>query len=988
MSLQNFLYRLKTKIRLQFLRQSWLNIKKDRAKALFAIGGITVSIILLTAIGMVNDSMSYNYMGIITSTTGSSDIIISQKTKSDLRYDTFFNESIIDNKLYDIEGVEELFPRIMMLIKASSYNSNASGTLQVYGIDFTKEANNGNMGDLDLVDQMGIETGEKYTGEPNLGECVILWKIAELLNVTLGDLIHLNYQNNDLDVEVVAICHQDLKFTELENALVILNLQQAQSFLNKEGKINLIMGTIENPQSIYVVSDIDLTKRRIREIGTAVQLRLDLNEYTVSMVKLEEITAQQFMLISMTIIFWFITIISMLITGILINSILSTSTEERIREYGILRVVGGKKMFPVKMVIFEGVLIGVVGSILGIILGLIGTPTIVNGLFIVTDFPIQDMEYVIQPFTIILAFSIGSIVSLVISLFPALKTAKIDIIKSITPFHKKEEGWEIKKEGSMNVRNFLIGGSLATIGMLVFILLPNIFVSGDLMMVAGLFIGLIAAILIGMVFASVGIIPIIQSLLIGAISPLIKKYAQIIKISLKRNRRRNTSTIVMFALSFSFIFFITSVSEMESKNMSTNLRFQYGSDLVLINQGLDPESNAITYDLFQEISSIQGIEQATLSLYNSFDITSLLSVLFDFSEGAGGFDEDSINDAFINIFEFYTEQAQEKYDTTAGDVSEIDEVEIGFIGIEKNYYKLMDNNLMIWSSPQSGFNYSFTQLFKHNNTCIIAKSLATVFGVNEVGESIRITFYDPKIEEDNGVPLEFRVVGISGGMPGYFNFRTSEATAEGGGIIVSLDNYIRLMDIEDPWSSNMVVDKAFIKLADDSEETIEATKEEIQDLVGDKEFFLDDAISKVKFMQATFNRQSALMEVILWFAIVIAIFGLVSTMYAVMLERKFEIGILRSMGMKAKNVRNMFLIESLIIMLSSGTMGTIIGTFCAYLMETNLALITEMPVIFSIPLEVLFRVFSLSIFFGILGIYIILIKLSRQSVMDIFRQTF
>jgi ABC-type antimicrobial peptide transport system permease subunit len=988
LSLQNFLYRLRTKIKLQFLKQTWTNIKKDRAKAIFAISGITVSIILLTAIGMVNDSMSYNYMGIITSTTGSSDIIISQKAKSDLTYDTFFNESIMDNELRDIEGVEELFPRIMMLVKVSSYNTDANGSLQVYGIDFAKEASNGNMGDLNIVDEAGIETGEIYIAEPNLGECVILWKVAELLNVSLGDLIHLKYQNHDLDVEVVEICQQDMKFTDIENALIILNLQQAQSFLNKEGEINLIMGTLENPQSIYVVSDIDLTKRKIREVGTRIQQRLDPNEYTVSMVKLEEITAQQFMLIGMTIIFWFITIISMLITAILINSILSTSTEERIREYGILRVVGGKKMFPVKMVIFEGAFIGLVGSTLGIIVGLIGTPSIVNTLFILTDFPIQDMEYVIQPLTVVLAFSIGSVVSLVISLFPALKTAKLDIIKSITPFHKKEEGWEIKKEGSMNVRSFLIGSSLATIGMLVFVLLPSIFVSGDLMMVAGLFIGLIAAILIGMVFASVGIIPIIQSLLIAAISPLIRKYAHIIKISLKRNRRRNTSTIVMFAISFSFIFFITSVSEMESKNMSTNLKFQYGSDLVLINQGLNPELNAITYDLFQEISSLPGIEQATLSLYNTFDITSLLSVLFDFSEGAAGFDEDSINEAFLNIFEFYTEQAQEKYRVTAGDLSAIDEVEIGFIGVEKDYYNLIDKSLMIWSSPQSGFNYSFTQLFQDNNTCIIARSLATVFGVNDVGEYIRLTFYDPANPEDLGNPMVFRVVGISGGMPGYFNFRTSEATAVGGGIIVSIDNYIRLMDIEDPWSSNMVIDKTFIKLIDDSEQTIENTKEEIQELVGDREFFLDDAITKVKFMQETFDRQSALMEVILWFAIIIAIFGLVSTMYAVMLERKFEIGILRSMGMKTKNVRNMFLIESLIITLSSGTMGTLIGTYCAYLMETNLAMITEMPVIFSIPVDVLFRVFSLSIFFGILGIYVILIKLSRQSVMDIFRQTF
>ncbi|MEE9574091.1 MAG: FtsX-like permease family protein [Candidatus Neomarinimicrobiota bacterium] len=988
MSIQNILYKLRLKLRIQFLQQSWLNIKKDRAKVLFGLSGITISIILLTAIGMINDSMSYNYMGIITSTTGSSDILISKAVNTDLTFDPFFDETLIDNELTNIEGVDELFPRIMMLVKVSSDNTDANGSLQVYGIDFLKEVSNGQMGDLNLVDQNGTETGSSYIGKPNIGECVILWKVAELLNVSIGDTIHMNYQQYTLDVEVVAICNQDLKFTELENALVIINLEQAQSFLQREGEINLIMGTVENPQSIYVVSDIDFTKRKVREIGTRIQQRLDPNEYTVAMPKLGEISAQQFLLMGMTIIFWFITIISMLITGILINSILSTSTEERIREYGILRVVGGKKNFPVKMVIFEGVMIGVVGSIIGIILGLIGTPPIVDTLFVLTDFPLQNMDFVIQPQTVILAFSMGSIVSLVISLFPALKTAKIDIIKSITPFHKKEEGWEVKKEGSMNVRIFLIGSALATIGMLVFILLPSVFVSGDMMLIAGLFIGLIAAILIGMVFASVGITPIIQSLLIGAFTPFIKKYAHIIKISLKRNRRRNTSTIVMFAISFSFIFFITSVSEMESQNLSTNLRFQYGSDLVLINQGINPETNAITLDTIQEFNSIDGIDEIAISLYNMFDITSVLSILFDFSESGGGFDEDSINDAFINIFEFYTEQAEEKYQVKAADLANFDDLEVGFIGIEKNYYKLMDNDLMIWSSPGSGFNYSFSQIFRENNTCIIAKSLATVFGIDDVGEYIRLTLYNPQTPNDPGNITLFRVVGISGGMPGFYNFRTTEATAEGGGIMVSLDNYIRLMNVKDQWNANMVVDKAFIKLKDDSEVLIEDTKEEIRDISAGKDYFLDDAITKVKMMESMFERQSSLMEVVLWFAIVIAIFGLVSTMYAVMLERKFEIGILRSMGMKTRNVRNLFLVESLIIMLSSGTMGTLIGTFCAYLMETNLGLMTEMPIVFSIPVDVLIRVFSLSIFFGILGMYLILIKLSRQSVMDIFRQTF
>ena len=986
--MEKILFKVRKKIKLQFLKQAWLNLKKDRVKAIFAIGGITVSIILLTIIGMVNDTMSYNYMELITSTTGSSDIMISRTMQTDLTFDPFFDETLIDSELQDIDEVEEFFPRIMMLAKVSSDKTNSSGTLQFYGLDFIKEANNGHMGNLNLVNENGTETGEIYTDEPNNGECVILWKVAELLNVSVGDLIYLNYQQYTLDVEVAAICEQDLKFTELEKAVILLNLKQAQLFLQREGEINLIMGTVENPQSIYDVSNLDITKRKLREIGTEIQQKLDPNIYSVSMQKLQSLSSQEFMLMGMTIIFWFITILSMLITGILIYSILSTSTEERIRGYGILRVVGGKKSFPVKMVIFEGVFIGLAGSISGIIIGIFSAPPVVSAFFAVSNFPFQNAEYVIQPQTIILAFLIGFIVSFVVSLFPALKTAKLDIIKSITPFHQKEEGWEVKKEASMNVKNFFIGISIATIGMVVFILLPNIFITGDMMLIAGMMIGLLMAILIGMVFASIGIIPLIQNIMISIITPIIKKYAHIIKISLKRNRRRNTSTILMFSISFSFIFFITSVSEMESENMSLNMKFQYGSDLVLINQGLESDSNAITLDNVKELNSIHGIDQSAITLHNMFDITSVLSVIFDVSEEGIGFEEDAVDEAFLNIFEFYSAQTQTKFQVKAADIAKFDEIEIGFIGIEEDYYNLMDKDLMIWSSPESGFNYSFSQIFDYNNTCIIANSLASVLGINDVGENIRLTFFNPQIPNDPGNITIFRVVGISGGMPGFTNFRSSEMTADGGGIMVSLENYMRLMNVKDPGDPNMIVDKIFIKLLDNSVENIKSTKEDIQDMNSGKDFILDDAISKIKFFDEMFERQSSLMELILWFSIAISVFGLVSTMYAVMLERKFEIGILRSLGMKTKNVRNLFLIENIIIMLSSGIIGTFIGTYCAYLLETNMGLITEMPIKFSIPMDVLLRVFTISIVIGILGMYLILIKLSRQTVMEVFRQTF
>jgi len=988
MSLENLLYKIRNNIKLSYIKHAWLNIKKDRAKAIFGILGIMTSIILLTAIGMVNDTLSYNYMEIVTSTTGNADILISKRIQTDLNYNPFFNESIIETNLNDIEGVEELFPRIMMLVRGESPNISSNYTLQLYGIDFIKEATNGHIGDLNIVNSEGKETGEIYSEEPNIGECVLLWNTAQLLNVTIGDFIQVDYLGDSFELEIVEVCRQELKFTELENTIILVNLEQAQSILTRgRNEINFIAGTVENPESIYDVRDVDLTLRKLRIIGTRIQTKLDPNEFTVSMPKLEELSAQQFLLIAMTIIFWFITIISVLITGILINSILSTSSEERIREYGVLRVLGGKKTFPVKIVIFEGFFMGLTGSIIGVIMGLIFTPPIVNALFILTGSPFQNFDYVIQPQTIILAFSIGSITSLVISLLPALKTSKLDIIKSITPFHSKEEGWEVKKEGSVNVRNFLIGLSIATIGMVVFILLPNIIVTGNFMSIAGLFIGLLGAILIGLVFSSVGIVPIIQNGLLFVISPFIRKYYSIIKISLKRNRRRNTSTMVMFALSFSFIFFITSVTEMETENTALSLRFQYGSDLVIINQGLDANVDAITLEMANDLSSLTGINDIAVSLYNMFDITSVLSIAYSFGEG-GGFDEESINEAFLNIFEFYAQQRQSKYQVIASDIARHDELEIGFVGIEDNYYNIIDRELFIWSSPSSGFNYSFSELFNHNDTCIIATSLATRLGIEEIGEKILLTFYDPEKENDAGTPILLKVVGISGGMPGFYNFRSSEASAQGGGIMVSLDNYMNLMNVSNAGEDNMIVDKIFVNLLDASVENIEETKEEITTLYSDKDYLLDDAISKIIFMNDMFQRQSTMLEIINWFAIAIAIFGLVSTMYAIIVERKFEIGILRSLGMKTRNVRNLFLIESILLLLSSGTAGTIIGTYSAYLMETNIGLFTELPIVFSIPVDALLRVFIISIAIGFIGMYLILIKLSKQTIMDIFRQTF
>lgn len=979
--------RLKRTSNFQWLKHSWVDLKRNKAKTIFGVMGISISIALLTGIGMVNDTMNFNYMDMVTNQTGSADIWIMKTLSTDMSFDLYFNHSYVEDVLKEIEEIEEMFPRLQILpVDVNNLENNISGSIMLYGIDFEREKDSGIIGDLIIYDENLTETDEIYENVPEKGHCIILKATAVKLNASKGDTLHLVYQNKETDLVIDEICVQDLKFNEYENNQIIMDIEHVQDWLNLGDQASMVMVLLRDREFIYDSSDIKGTKLTLRDIGEEIQKILTIEEYQVMLPKLEELEMSEFSMMGRTIMFWFVTLLSMLITGILINGILSTSAEERIREFGITRVLGGKKVYSIKMVLFEGFLLGTFGTIIGIIAGVFITPPFVNSLF---DFFIrrygENFEYIISPQTIILAIIIGIVVSVGVALIPALKVARIKLIKAITPFQTKEEGWEVAKEGSMNVKGFLVGISIALIGLLIFILLPRIFTSMDIMLIAVFFIGLLAAIVLGLVFASLAIIPYIQTFMVYILKPFFRKYMNIVKISLKRYQRRNSGTILMFAISFSFIFFITTSSEIEKQTWSLNFKFQYGADLVLANYGTSEEGNAFTIESVEELKELQGVEEVAPVLHNSFDLTSFLSLL-DFSSESGlDFNPEQIQTVMRQAATF-SQYGESKFSITISDVVDFASVDVKIVGVDERYLNLVDRNLFIWKSAGSGFDASFSAILDRNDAIIISKAIAAKIGVKEVGQKVRLTVRDPEKGGTGNLSL-FEVVGISGGVPGFINFKSSEMTAEDGGIMVSMDTYIELMS----WPNggkDMIVDKIFINLADPSEENIRDTKQLINDMYMNNFFTLDDAITKIKFVEEMNEQFSSLSEILLTFTVIICIFGLISSMYATILERNLEIGILRALGMRIKEVRNMFLLESMILMISAGFMGVLIGSYSAYLMESNLSLMTELPTIFSIPIDTIIRVFSISVIIGIIGMYLILLRLSRQTLMDIFRQTF
>jgi putative ABC transport system permease protein len=122
--------------------------------------------------------------------------------------------------------------------------------------------------------------------------------------------------------------------------------------------------------------------------------------------------------------------VSLFVGAFIIFNTFSITVAQRTREFGLLRTLGASRRQILRSVVFEGVLLGVGGSLLGLLGGIALAPAL-DQLFKAFGADLPDSGTVLQARTVIVSLLVGTSVTLLAGMMPALRATRVPPIAAL-----------------------------------------------------------------------------------------------------------------------------------------------------------------------------------------------------------------------------------------------------------------------------------------------------------------------------------------------------------------------------------------------------------------------------------------------------------------------------------------------------------------------------------------------------------------------------
>ena len=994
-------FNLMTHIKLVF-KYAFQDLKKQKIRTLLAIIGMLISIGLLTVVLFLSDSIAMGYVDYLSIDSGNQDIVISVRhyNGEPSNRSSYFEYTPIINKVENTsDAISNFIPRMEIRGYVKNLLTDEQEWATIAGINFTleKSINFGSFINPDNEDLLDLD-------ELPLNHCAIYYGFNNIIKYSENETIEISmrlvhgditlYQTKNLTIAKIFDFRLKWPASYRDRNLIVVDIETIYQYFGFEefkGKCDDLILTFKESGNFYDIRNFENSKIFVKNLVTEIQLAIGINEYNIDLPKLRILGYAELLSVFIVIVFVFVSIVAMMISGVLINGILKTSVEERIREFGIFRTLGANKKYNLAIVLMQGFLLCNFGAISGILTAFILSYYVIIP-FANTVVSHSTLGFGTIPFSftwasIIISYIMGISVGMIVSIAPAYKVMRLQLIESIHPYRHEDTLYHLQKKATINYKLVLTGLILAFNGGFVFYVIPRIMVSSDLTLFAGTLIAILLIFNIGLTLAGLGLIPAIIRLVIESFRPIGRKLHNVIKIFVFRYQRRNSSTIIIFALSFSFVIFTSSLINTLSAQSTAMTQLRYGSDLLIETTGWEePEDSGGGFfggGLANEISrnSPLGYEKLQAA-QTSINPNRILTIEFEEDLMAiDGIEKvSSVLAKPYQLTQIYAEVNKE-FNAEIGDYAGLSSQEITLIGIDEEYPFTVRSEFIEMTS--GSIEYSFNALFYNEQirTCIISESIALDMNFL-IGDNVRIVIY----RGDEREVYPFLIVGTAKSMPGFSQeFSGSLMMGVSGGVLISQKTYIEIMDIPPiPY-----LDKIFIKIrADKISESLK-----LEDLINENyqseyNYDITNLARSIAQQRSAFFVLDTLFTLIALTTVFICVFGLLSSSYSTIIERKKEIGIIRTLGLKGREINRLFILESLIIMISSGSIGIVVGWLTSWLVTSQMmGTLMGMPNVLYVPFFNIILIYALSFVMIFFGMKILLRKARKQKIVEIYRET-
>src|SRR5438128_823572 len=375
-------------------RLAYRNIPRRKARTILTSAAIILGVALLVGINMATASAMNEFAGYINRFWGTTDLVV--------RYGSLapFPDSIVNT------------------VRSQGEITNTAARLEWPGI----------VSNSTIIQLVGVDTSHDFdysnlnvTGVRSLqpGQAVITDFLAQRLGLTIGSNFNVTALNGSgqrpaFQLTIVGLDHPYCRLAPT----AYLGLQETQLKLGMTGLVTHVYATISDPSRAVTVRD---------SLQSALGRLFD-----VTAPKAEAIERINGQMAGFQLGLNIMVLVALVVCSFIVFNTLFMTVSERAYEIGVLRAVGTSRPQIFRIFLAEGILLGLVGTVAGVLAG-VGLSRFFVRAFENLGFP-QLPEAVLTPELAITGILAGLAAVFAGTIYPALRASRVDIVRALRPF--------------------------------------------------------------------------------------------------------------------------------------------------------------------------------------------------------------------------------------------------------------------------------------------------------------------------------------------------------------------------------------------------------------------------------------------------------------------------------------------------------------------------------------------------------------------------